>query len=154
MNISRKHVMTVVGLAVCLLTQWVELAAGQPLIIAHRGASGYRPEHTLEAYTLAITQGADYVEPDLVSTKDGVLICRHECLLTETTDVADKFPERKRSLVIDGRKVAGWFALDFTVDEIKMLRIRERLPYRNHKYDGQFQIPTFEEFLTLISAEN
>jgi glycerophosphoryl diester phosphodiesterase len=154
MNICRKNVMTVVGLAVCFLAQWVEVATAQPLIIAHRGASGYRPEHTIEAYTLAIAQGADYVEPDLVSTKDGVLICRHECLLTETTDVAEQFPERKRSLVIDGRKVSGWFAQDFTVDEIKMLRTRERLPYRNHKYDGQFQIPTFEEFLTLISAEN
>lgn len=138
----------------CMLLLSAPCVAEQPLVIAHRGASGYRPEHTLEAYSLAIAQGADYVEPDLVSTKDRVLICRHEIHLEDTTDVAKKFPTRKRTLIVDGRKVSGWFAQDFTLQEIKTLRTRERLSYRSRKYDGQFQVPTFEEFLTLIAAAN
>ena len=124
-------------------------APPQPLIIAHRGASGYRPEHTLEGYQLAVDMGADFIEPDLVSTRDGVLIARHENEIAATTDVADRFPDRTRTKTIDGQPVTGWFSEDFTLAEIKTLRARERLPFRSHAYDGQFQIPTFEEVIAL-----
>jgi glycerophosphoryl diester phosphodiesterase len=121
----------------------------KPLIIAHRGASGHRPEHTLEAYRLGAEMGADFVEPDLVSTKDGVLIARHENEIGGTTDVADKFPDRKRPKTIDSQAVTGWFTEDFTLAEIKTLRARERLAFRSHAYDGQFQIATFDEVIEL-----
>jgi glycerophosphoryl diester phosphodiesterase len=121
----------------------------RPTIIAHRGASGHRPEHTLEGYRLAAQMGADYIEPDLVSTRDGVLIARHENEIGATTDVADRFPERKRTVTVDGQSVTGWFTEDFTLAEIKTLRARERLAFRSHAYDGQFQIPTFDEVVTL-----
>jgi glycerophosphoryl diester phosphodiesterase len=127
----------------------VAAAPARPLVIAHRGASGHRPEHTLEAYQLAVEMGADFVEPDLVSTKDGVLIARHENEIGLTTDVAEKFADRKRTKTVDGRSVTGWFTEDFTLAEIKMLRARERLPFRSHAYDGQFQIPTFDEVVAL-----
>ena len=97
------------------------------LIIGHRGASGHRPEHTLASYRLAAEMGADFVEPDLVSTKDGVLIARHENEIGGTTDVAVKFADRKRTKMIDGVPVTGWFSEDFTLAEIKTLRARERL---------------------------
>ena len=129
------------------------IAPPRPLIIAHRGASGHRPEHTLEAYRLAVEMGADFIEPDLVSTKDGVLIARHENELSGTTDVAERFPDRKRTRVIDGQSVSGWFSEDFTLAEIKTLRARERLPFRSHAYDGQFQIPTFDEVLALAQEK-
>ena len=121
----------------------------RPLIIAHRGASGHRPEHTLEAYRLGAEMGADFVEPDLVSTKDGVLIARHENEIGGTTDVADRFPDRKRTKTIDGQAITGWFTEDFTLTEIKTLRARERLAFRSHAYDGQFQIATFDEVIEL-----
>jgi glycerophosphoryl diester phosphodiesterase len=124
-------------------------AEDRPLVIAHRGASGYLPEHTLEAYTLAIEQGADFIEPDVVRTKDGALIARHENDLTETTDVAAKFPNRRAAKTIDGNKVEGWFSEDFTLAEIKTLRARERVPFRSHANDGRFQIPTIPEILAL-----
>jgi len=127
--------------------------ATSPLIIAHRGASGYRPEHTLEAYRLAIQMGADFIEPDLVSTKDGVLIARHENEIGGTTDAADRFPQRKRTKQVDGRSITGWFTEDFTLAEVRTLRARERLPFRSHAYDGQFQIPTFDEVIELAQAE-
>jgi glycerophosphoryl diester phosphodiesterase len=120
-----------------------------PIVIAHRGASGHRPEHTLESYRLAIEMGADFVEPDLVSTMDGVLIARHENEIGGTTDVADRFPDRKRTKTVDGRSIAGWFTEDFTLAEIRTLRARERLPFRSHAYDGQFGIPTFDEVIEL-----
>jgi glycerophosphoryl diester phosphodiesterase len=120
-----------------------------PLIIAHRGASGHRPEHTLEGYRLAVEMGADFIEPDLVSTKDGVLIARHENEIGGTTDVADRFPDRKRTKTIDGQSLTGYFSEDFTLAEIKTLRARERLPFRSHAYDGQFQVPTFDEVIEL-----
>lgn len=126
----------------------------RPLIIAHRGASGYRPEHTLESYALAIAQGADFIEPDLVMTKDGVLVARHENEIGLTTDVEQKFPGRKTTKTIDGQETTGWFAEDFTLAEIKTLRARERLAFRSHLYDGQFEIPTFEEILELVAAKN
>jgi len=121
-----------------------------PLIIAHRGASGHLPEHTLEAYSLAIDMGADYVEPDLVPTKDGVLVARHENEIGGTTDVADRFPERRRSSVIDGTSVTGWFTEDFTLAELRTLRARERLDTRSHANDGRFAVPTFDEVLALV----
>jgi glycerophosphoryl diester phosphodiesterase len=119
------------------------------LIIGHRGASGHRPEHTLASYRLAAEMGADFVEPDLVSTKDGVLIARHENEIGGTTDVAEKFADRKRTRMIDGMSVTGWFSEDFTLAEIKTLRAKERLAFRSHEYDGQFEIPTFDEVIVL-----
>lgn len=122
------------------------------IIIGHRGASGHRPEHTLESYALAIAMGADYIEPDLVSTKDGVLIVRHENEIGGTTDVADKFPARKTTKTIDGQAVTGWFSEDFTLAEIRTLRAKERLPFRSHERDGMYPIPTFDEVLALADA--
>ena len=127
-------------------------APSRPLIIAHRGASGHRPEHTLEAYRLAVEMGADFIEPDLVSTRDGVLIARHENEIGGTTDVAARFPDRKRTKTIDGKALNGWFSEDFTLAEIKTLRARERLAFRSHAYDGQFQIPTLEEVIALAQS--
>ena len=107
----------------------------KPLIIAHRGASGYYPEHTIGAYSLAIDMGADYIEPDLVFTKDGHLICRHENEISQTTDVANhpEFALRKTKKTIDGQTIEGWFTEDFTLAEIKTLRCIERLPQLRHK---------------------
>ncbi|MDG2243461.1 MAG: glycerophosphodiester phosphodiesterase [Rhodospirillaceae bacterium] len=125
-----------------------------PLVIGHRGASGLMPEHTLEAYTLAIEQGAHFIEPDLVSTRDGVLIARHENELSDTTDVADKFPERKTTRFIDGREMTGWFVEDFTIQEIRTLRATQRLAFRDQSKNGKFGIPTFDEVLALIQRES
>lgn len=124
------------------------------IVIAHRGASGLRPEHTLEAYNLAIEQGADFIEPDLVMTKDGVLVARHENEISETTDVANRaeFAARRTTKTIEGRAVTGWFTEDFTLAELKTLRARERLPQLrpgNTAYDGKFEVPTFAEVIAL-----
>ncbi len=129
------------------------------VVIAHRGASGERPEHTLESYKLAIEQGADYIEPDLVMTRDGVLIARHENEIGGTTDVADRpeFAARRRSQVIDGEAMTGWFTEDFTLAEIKSLRARERLPElrpKNCSFDGRFEVPTFDEIMQLATDAN
>ena len=128
-----------------------------PLVIGHRGAPGYRPDHTLEGYKLAIDMGADYIEPDLVSTKDGVLIARHEPNITGTTNVKDhpEFANRKRTGVnIDGGLEDGWFASDFTLKEIKTLRAVQPLPgERSTEFDGKFEIPTFDEVLALAKSE-
>jgi glycerophosphoryl diester phosphodiesterase len=131
----------------------------QVIVIAHRGASGERPEHTLEGYRLAIDQGADYIEPDLVMTRDGALIARHENEIGTTTDVADhpEYAARRRSQVIDGDTMTGWFTEDFTLAEIKTLRARERLPDlrpANRAFDGLYEVPTFEEIMKLASAAN
>ncbi len=128
--------------------------AKPPIVIAHRGASGWRPEHTLASYELAIEQGADFIEPDLVPTKDDVLVARHENDITGTTDVADhpEFAARKATKTIDGQAITGWFVEDFTLAELKTLRAKERLPKlrpANAKYDGQFQIPTLAEIIAL-----
>ncbi|WP_373490901.1 glycerophosphodiester phosphodiesterase [Parasphingorhabdus sp.] len=134
----------------------VPTLSGNPaIIIAHRGASGARPEHTLAAYRLAIEQGADFIEPDLVLTRDGILVARHENEISETTDVADRleFAERKTEKLIDGTRYEGWFTEDFTLAELKTLRAKERLPElraANSAYDGQFEIPSFEEILQLL----
>ncbi|HTG34553.1 MAG TPA: glycerophosphodiester phosphodiesterase [Thermoanaerobaculia bacterium] len=127
-----------------------------PIVIAHRGASGYRPEHTLASYELAIGMGADFIEPDLVSTQDGVLIARHENEISETTDVAARpeFAARKTVKRIDGREVSGWFSEDFTLAEIKTLRARERLPFRDPSFDGRFEVPTFAEVLALARRKS
>lgn len=125
-----------------------------PLVIAHRGASGERPEHTLAAYRLAIQQGADFIEPDLVLTKDGVLVCRHENEISGTTDVADHaaFADRRKEKIVDGVTATGWWVEDFTLAELKTLRAKERLPQlraANMAYDGQEEIPTFDEAMAL-----
>ena len=120
-----------------------------PVIIGHRGASGDRPEETLEAYQLASSVGADYIEPDLVSTKDGILVARHENEIGGTTDVAQKFPDRRRLGSIDADTVTGWWTEDFTLAELKTLRARERIASRGHSYDGQFPVATFDEVLDL-----
>jgi glycerophosphoryl diester phosphodiesterase len=122
-----------------------------PLVIAHRGASGHRPEHTIEAYTLAVEMGADAIEPDLVVTRDGVLVVRHEHEIGATTDVATRFPDRRTTKRIDGRDVTGWFTEDLTLADVKTLRARERLASRSHAYDGQFLVPTFEEVVELAA---
>lgn len=128
--------------------------SAQPLVVAHRGASGYRPEHTLAAYELAVAMGADYIEPDLVMTKDGVLVDRHEPEIGGTTNVADhpEFAARKTTKNLDGTDVTGWFTEDFTLAELRTLRAKERLPkerQHNTLYDGRYQVPTFEEVLRL-----
>ncbi len=128
-------------------------AQPRPIIIGHRGASGYRPEHTLESYRLAIVQGADFIEPDLVMTKDGVLVARHENEIGLTTDAPAKFPARRATKVIDGDTTTGWFVEDFTLAELKTLRAKERLALRSHQYDGQFEVPTFAEILGFLRAE-
>ena len=125
------------------------------VVIAHRGASGERPEHTLESYRLAIEEGADYIEPDLVMTRDGVLIARHENEIGGTTDVAQhpEFAARRRTQIIDGETMTGWFTEDFTLAEIKTLRARERLPElrpQNRAFDGRFAVPTFDEIMQLV----
>lgn len=127
-------------------------AEARPLIIAHRGASGYRPEHTLASYGLAIEMGADFVEPDVVMTRDHVLVARHENEIGGTTDVAAKFPDRRRTKVIDGDTISGWFTEDFTLAELKALRAKERLPQRSHAYDGQYEVPTLDEVLAFVRA--
>ena len=130
-----------------------------PLVIGHRGASGYRPEHTLASYALAIEQGADYIEPDLVMTRDGVLVARHENEISGTTDVAahPEFAARRRVQVIDDIAFKGWFTEDFTLAELRTLRARERLPLLrpgNTRFDGQFGVPTFAEILDFLSGIN
>lgn len=129
------------------------------LVIAHRGASGYRPEHTPAAYRLAAAQGADYLEPDLVATLDGVLVCRHENEISGTTDIADHpvFADRKVTKIVDGTAVTGWFVEDFTYAELRTLRARERMPglrAANTSYDGLEQIPTFDDVVALARQES
>ena len=130
-----------------------------PIIIAHRGASGYRPEHTLAAYELAIALGADYIEPDLVSTKDGILIARHENEISETTDVAiyTEFAHLQTTKIIDGESKTGWFTEDFTLTELKTLRAKERIPQvrsQNTAYDGLLEIPTLQEIIDLVKVKS
>ncbi|MEU5880489.1 glycerophosphodiester phosphodiesterase [Spirillospora sp. NPDC047279] len=125
-----------------------------PIVIGHRGSAGYRPEHTAASYELAVRLGADYIEPDLVPTKDGQLVSRHENEIGGTTDVAGRpeFAARKTTKTIDGRSVTGWFTEDFTLAELKTLRAVERLPavrQRNTLYDGRYQVLTFQEIIDL-----
>ncbi|QES52704.1 glycerophosphodiester phosphodiesterase [Streptomyces venezuelae] len=129
-----------------------------PTVIGHRGASGYRPEHTLGSYQLALDLGADVVEQDLVPTRDGHLVCRHENEIGGTTDVADhpEFASRRTTKSVDGVAVTGWFTEDFTLAELKTLRAKERIPAvrpRNTLYDGRWAVPTFEEVLRWADRE-
>ena len=131
--------------------------AAKVLVIGHRGASALRPEHTLASYGKAIADGADFIEPDLVMTRDGVPVARHENEISGTTDVAahPEFASRKTTKTIDGHAVTGWFTEDFTLDELKTLRARERLPQlRSTAFDGQFQIPTLDEIIDFVAAES
>ncbi len=125
-----------------------------PLVVAHRGACAYRPEHTLPAYELAIELGADFIEPDLVATQDGVLVARHENEIGRTTDVQQhpEFADRHVTKFIDGRRVSGWFTEDFTLAELRTLRATERVPQlrpHNSAYDALFQVPTLDEIIEL-----
>ncbi|AFY31135.1 glycerophosphoryl diester phosphodiesterase [Calothrix sp. PCC 7507] len=141
---------------VCMTTTSQNAA---PIIIGHRGASGYRPEHTLAAYELAIDLGADYIEPDLVATKDGILVARHENEISETTDVAihPEFAHRQTTKIIDGEAKIGWFTEDFTLKELKTLKAKERIPQlRSHNtaYDGLLTIPTLQEIIDLAKHKS
>ena len=140
-------------------TMPVSKALSPPIVIAHRGASGLRPEHTIASYTLAIEMGADFIEPDLVLTKDDVFVARHENDITGTTDVArhPEFAARRAVKTIDGERHDGWFTEDFTLAELKTLRAVERLPKMrpdNAKYDGQFEVPTFAEIIALAKRHH
>ncbi|MFY3386870.1 glycerophosphodiester phosphodiesterase [Paracidovorax sp. MALMAid1276] len=132
------------------------LGGDKPLVIGHRGASGYLPEHTLESYRRAVELGADFIEPDLVATKDGVLIARHEPNITSTTDVATRaeFASRKTKKMVDGVEEEGWFASDFTLAEIKTLRAVQPMAERDQSHNGRYQIPTLQEILDLAKAES
>ncbi len=136
--------------------RWKTLDGKRPLVIGHRGASGYLPEHTLAAYELAIEQGADFVEPDLVSTKDGHLIARHEPMLDPTTDVASRpeFAHKKTTKRLDGIPTTAFFAGDFTLAEIKQLRAIQPRADRPQQFNGRFEIPTLEEIIALVRRES
>jgi glycerophosphoryl diester phosphodiesterase len=156
------------ALLVLAVTQIAGATAGQPqvdrgdrprlpLVVGHRGASGYRPEHTLASYRLAIELGADYIEPDLVATSDHQLVARHENEISGTTDVADhpEFAARRTTKTIDGLPVTGWFTEDFTLAELRTLRARERLPDlrpANTAFDGLYQVPTLQEVIDLAKG--
>lgn len=134
------------------------LRGDKPLVFGHRGAPAHRPEHTLGSYAKAIQDGADYIEPDLVSTKDGVLVVRHENNIADTTDVAGhpEFAGRKTTKAVDGQAITGWFTEDFTLAELKTLRAIERLGSlrpESMSYNGQFQVLTFEEVIDFAAAE-
>lgn len=160
MSIVKLH--AIACMLVMLMLQGTVLAEEKEhkiLIIAHRGASGYRPEHTLAAYELAIQMGADFIEPDLVSTKDGVLVARHENEISGTTDVADhpEFKDRYKTKTIDGNEMKGWFTEDFTLKELKTLCAHERMPkIRQHNtiYNGHYRIPTFQEIIDLVKRKS
>lgn len=129
---------------------WSGSAVADPLVIAHRGASGYLPDHTMAAYRLAVEQGADVIEPDLVATRDGVLVARHENEIGGTTDVAEKFPERRTTKTVDGEVLTGWFTEDFTFAELKTLRARQPLADRPQEHNGRYPVPSLEEILAAL----
>lgn len=165
-NASRRRLLVATAAALAMPPAWPQarwpyptLSGEPPLVIAHRGASGYRPEHTLAAYELAIEQGADYIEPDLVVTRDGVLIARHESELSRTTDVGTRaeFAARRRTQMIDGRSVTGWFSEDFTLEEIRRLRAVERFARErpaNAELSGRLGIVTLDEVIALVLRAN
>lgn len=158
-----KLVLTLIGVSSALLAgcqddnsdDFATLDGKQPLVIGHRGSAGYLPDHTLEGYRLAIQNGADFIEPDLVATKDGELIARHEPNISATTDVAEhpEFAALKTTRKVDGVDETGWFATDFTLAEIKTLRAKQPLSDRSQVYNGLYQIPTFREVLDLAKSE-
>ncbi|WP_027190033.1 glycerophosphodiester phosphodiesterase [Fundidesulfovibrio putealis] len=149
-----QYCLAFIALMTPMLEEAAMAASKAPIVIGHRGACGYRPEHTLASYELAIEMGADFIEPDLVSTKDGVLVARHENEISGTTDVAEKFPARKATKTIDGQKVEGWFTEDFTLAELKTLRAKERLEFRDHSHDGKYEVPTFQEVIDLAKKQS
>ena len=166
-HLSRRHLLgaSLGGLACAGSVRAAVMGAGpparpaKPIVLGHRGACAWRPEHTLASYARAIGDGADFVEPDLVATKDGVLIARHENNIAETSDVAahPEFAARRATKLIDGEHVTGWFTEDFTLAEIKTLRAKERLGAlrpESQSYDGAFQIVSFEEILDFVAAES
>lgn len=153
--VSIKKLVAPALLAAALLPSVAAAKSPSPIVIGHRGASGHRPEHTLAAYERAIELGADFIEPDLVSTKDGVLVARHENEISSTTDVAEhpEFADLRTTKVIDGLEITGWFTEDFTLAELKTLRAKERLPLlrpENTGFDGLFEIPTLQEIIDLV----
>lgn len=130
--------------------------SAQPLVIGHRGSPGYLPDHTIEGYTKAIEAGVDFIEPDLVSTKDGVLIARHEPMLGGTTDVSERpeFFDRKKTRKVDGFEVTDWFANDFTFAEIKTLKAKQPLADRDQSFNGKFSIPSLDEVIELAKKKS
>jgi glycerophosphoryl diester phosphodiesterase len=145
------------AMSACATAHAEKPIAAEVLVIGHRGASALRPEHTLASYGKAIADGADFVEPDLVMTRDGVPVARHENEISGTTDVAShpEFAARKTTKRVDGMDITGWFTEDFTLAELKTLRARERLPQlRSTKYDGEFQIPTLDDIIDFVAAES
>ncbi len=146
----------VAGFGISADTFATTLNGQTPIVIGHRGASGYRPEHTLASYQLAIEQGADFVEPDLVMTSDGVLIARHEPMLGGTTDVGShpEFASRQTTRLVDGVSTTDWFASDFTLAEIKTLRAVQSRADRDQQYNGQFEIPTLDEVIALAQTKS
>jgi glycerophosphoryl diester phosphodiesterase len=157
MTLLTRRAMTTAALAGTLLPGFARAQAKKPIVIGHRGCSGERPEHTALSYERAIEQGADFIEPDLVPTKDGHLVARHENEIGGTTDVAKhpEFAARKTTKTIDGQQVTGWFVEDFTLAEIKTLRARERLPQlrpASAAFDGQAGILTFDEVVAIAKA--
>ncbi len=144
------------GTTASMNSKYPTLNGAMPLVIAHRGASGYLPEHTLAAYKKAIDMGADFIEPDLVVTKDGILVARHEPNITATTDVESRpeFAARKTTRKVDGIDETGWFVTDFTLAELKTLRAKQAMGERDQSFNGQFEVPTFREILDLLKTEN
>jgi len=163
MTLLTRRAMTTAALAgtmgASMIPTMVRAGVHKPVVIAHRGASGERPEHTLLAYGLAVEQGCDFIEPDLVVTRDGHLVVRHENEIGGTTDVASRpeFATRKATKIIDGESLTGWFTEDFTLAEIKTLRARERLPQlrpASAAFDGQASVLTFDEVVAFARSES
>jgi len=155
-NASLPALAATLALAATPALAWNTLDGSSPLIIAHRGASGYLPEHTLAGYAKAIELGANYIEPDLVMTRDGVLVARHEPAIGATTDVGlrAEFADRKRTKTLDGVATTDWFVEDFTLAELKTLRAVQPRANRSQAYNGQFEIPTLDEVIALAKAKS
>lgn len=159
-GLDRRTVLALAGAGIaCAALPARAKEARRPIVIGHRGACALRPEHTLASYAKAITDGADFVEPDLVPTRDGVLVARHENNIADTTDVAARaeFAGRRTEKTIDGQKQVGWFTEDFTLAELKTLRARERMPKvrpANASCDGRFDVPTWAEIVDFVAAES
>lgn len=154
---NRRQLLTTGAAALTLSAGYARAAkARTPLVIAHRGASGYLPEHTLAAYEMAIRMGADYIEPDVVSTKDGVLVVRHDPVLTDSTDILKhpEFADRKRTLKLKGFEITDFFVSDFTLAELKTLRATQVFADRDHSHDGKYEIPTLQEVIDLAQGRS